>query len=105
MSSAWLWLAGLVAAPAAVVAASWMRLDVERLRRLAVVAAGAMLVWSLGVTISPALRQLSVRSSTLTGAAGGEEILRVEIYRRGLHSDAFEHANLRPRLPAANPAQ
>jgi phosphosulfolactate synthase len=29
-----------------------------------------------------------------------EEILRVEIYRRGLHSDAFEHANLRPPAPA-----
>jgi phosphosulfolactate synthase len=27
-----------------------------------------------------------------------EEVLRVEIYRRGLHSDAFEKANLRPRL-------
>jgi phosphosulfolactate synthase len=25
-----------------------------------------------------------------------EELLRVEIYRRGLHSDAFEHLNLRP---------
>lgn len=25
-----------------------------------------------------------------------EEILRVEIYRRGLHSDAFQHDNLRP---------
>jgi len=25
-----------------------------------------------------------------------EELLRVEIYRRGLHSDAFLHANLRP---------
>lgn len=28
-----------------------------------------------------------------------EELLRVEIYRRGLHSDAFQHANLRPRGP------
>jgi phosphosulfolactate synthase len=28
-----------------------------------------------------------------------EEILRVEIYRRGLHSDAFQHDNLRPRAP------
>jgi phosphosulfolactate synthase len=28
-----------------------------------------------------------------------EEILRVEIYRRGLHSDAFQHANLRPSGP------
>jgi phosphosulfolactate synthase len=26
-----------------------------------------------------------------------EEVLRVEIYRRGLHSDAFLHDNLRPR--------
>src|SRR5687767_13075402 len=29
-----------------------------------------------------------------------EELLRVEIYRRGLHSDAFEHDNLRPTGPA-----
>ncbi len=29
-----------------------------------------------------------------------EEILRVEIYRRGLHSDAFRRNNLRPRPPA-----
>jgi phosphosulfolactate synthase len=28
-----------------------------------------------------------------------EELLRVEIYRRGLHSDAFEHTNLRPNFP------
>ncbi|MDQ3767258.1 MAG: phosphosulfolactate synthase [Actinomycetota bacterium] len=31
-----------------------------------------------------------------------EEVLRVEIYRRGLHSDAFSKANLRPQ-PAGNP--
>ncbi len=30
-----------------------------------------------------------------------EEVLRVEIYRRGLHSDAFEKANLRPPKPPA----
>jgi phosphosulfolactate synthase len=29
-----------------------------------------------------------------------EEVLRVEIYRRGLHSDAFRRDNLRPRRPA-----
>ena len=29
-----------------------------------------------------------------------EELLRVEIYRRGLHSDAFGKANLRPVRPA-----
>ena len=28
-----------------------------------------------------------------------EELLRVEIYRRGLHSDAFGKENLRPRAP------
>ncbi len=28
-----------------------------------------------------------------------EELLRVEIYRRGLHSDAFSKENLRPHLP------
>jgi len=31
-----------------------------------------------------------------------EELLRVEIYRRGLHSDAFQHQNLRPRGPAGS---
>lgn len=30
-----------------------------------------------------------------------EEVLRVEIYRRGLHSDAFEKDNLRPPKPGA----
>jgi phosphosulfolactate synthase len=33
-----------------------------------------------------------------------EELLRVEIYRRGLHSDAFGHENLRPPRPAGAPA-
>jgi phosphosulfolactate synthase len=28
-----------------------------------------------------------------------EELLRVEIYRRGLHSDAFAKEHLRPRIP------
>lgn len=32
-----------------------------------------------------------------------EELLRVEIYRRGLHSDAFAKENLRPRIPGARP--
>lgn len=29
-----------------------------------------------------------------------EELLRVEIYRRGLHSDAFRRENLRPKAPS-----
>jgi phosphosulfolactate synthase len=32
-----------------------------------------------------------------------EELLRVEIYRRGLHSDAFLHENLRPPRPGFGP--
>jgi phosphosulfolactate synthase len=31
-----------------------------------------------------------------------EELLRVEIYRRGLHSDAFSKEHLRPQPPATN---
>ena len=31
-----------------------------------------------------------------------EELLRVEIYRRGLHSDAFQRDNLRPKGLRAN---
>ena len=31
-----------------------------------------------------------------------EEVLRVEIYRRGLHSDAFDKPHLRPHPPAAS---
>jgi phosphosulfolactate synthase len=32
-----------------------------------------------------------------------EELLRVEIYRRGLHSDAFSRENLRPRIRSTAP--
>ena len=31
-----------------------------------------------------------------------EEVLRVEIYRRGLHSDAFGNVKLRPAIPSVN---
>lgn len=34
-----------------------------------------------------------------------EELLRVEIYRRGLHSDAFKHDNLRPKATTDNRAE
>ena len=42
----------------------------------------------------PAVRVCNVRL---------EELLRVEIYRRGLHSDAFLHENLRPPRPGSKP--
>ena len=34
-----------------------------------------------------------------------DEVLRVEIYRRGLHSDAFGNPLLRPRRPGATPEE
>lgn len=40
-------------------------------------------------------------NSVYLGNVRLEELLRVEIYRRGLHSDAFQREHLRPRGPAA----
>ena len=58
MSDARLWLAGLVALPALVIGASFLRLDVERLRRLAVARRRAMLLAALVIAVSPGLRAL-----------------------------------------------
>jgi NADH-quinone oxidoreductase subunit M len=78
MSDAWLWLAALLAAPALIIGASFLRLDVERLRRLAVVAATAMLLAALVIAVSPGLRTFSIRASVLTWAPGGEAIIRID---------------------------
>jgi NADH-quinone oxidoreductase subunit M len=78
MSDARLWLAGLVALPALVIGASFLRVDVERLRRLAVVSAAAMLLAALVVAVSPGLRALAIRSSALTWTPGGEAVIRID---------------------------
>jgi NADH-quinone oxidoreductase subunit M len=78
MSDARLWLAGVVALPALVIGASVFRVDVERLRRLAVAAAIAMLLWALVIPLSPSLRDFSVRSSALTWIPGEEEVVRID---------------------------
>jgi NADH-quinone oxidoreductase subunit M len=78
MSDAWLRLAGLVAFPALVIGASFLRLDVERLRRLAVAAAVSMLLAALVIAVSPGLRTFSIRSSALTWVPGGEAIIRID---------------------------
>ena len=78
MSDAWLWLAGLVALPALVIGASFLRLDVERLRRLAVASAVAMLLAALVIAVSPRLRALSIRTSALSWVPGGEAIIRID---------------------------
>ena len=78
MSDALLWVAGLAALPTLVAVASFFRLDLERLRRLAVSAALAMLFASLVVAISPQFRDLSIRSTALSSIPGGEAILRID---------------------------
>src|SRR5205823_4189622 len=64
--------------PIFVIGASFLRLDVERLRRTAVVSAAAMVLVALAMAVSPPLRTLSIRSSALTSIPGGEAILRID---------------------------
>ena len=78
MSDSRLWVAGLAALPALVIGASFLHLGVDRLRRLAVASAAAMLLAALVVAVSPGLRTLSIRSSLLTGVAGGESLIRLD---------------------------
>jgi NADH-quinone oxidoreductase subunit M len=76
MSDPRLWLIGLAALPMVVVAASLV-VDVERLRRLAVVSAATMLLAGLTMAASPRLHQLSIRTSLFTWNPGGEAVLRI----------------------------
>jgi NADH-quinone oxidoreductase subunit M len=78
MSDPRLWLAGLVGLPALVIAASYLRVDVERLRRLAVAAAIAMVLTALVIPLSPSLRDFSFRTSALTWVPGGEDLIRID---------------------------
>ena len=78
MSDAWLWLAGLVALPGLVIGASFLRVDVERLRRLAVASAVAMLLAALVIAVSPRLRSISMRTSVLSWVPGGEAVIRID---------------------------
>ena len=72
MSDARLWVAVVAALPVLVIGASYIRLDVERLRRLAVASAAATLLVALVVTVSPSVRAFSIRTSALTRDPGGE---------------------------------
>jgi NADH-quinone oxidoreductase subunit M len=71
-------LAVLVALPTLVIAASSLQVDVERLRRLAVVLSAGMVVVALAVAVSPDLREFSIRTSALTWAPEGEAIIRID---------------------------
>jgi NADH-quinone oxidoreductase subunit M len=78
MSDAALWVAGLVALPTLVIGASFLPLHVERLRRLAVALAVVMLLAALCITVSPGLQDLSIRTSALSWAPGGEALIRID---------------------------
>jgi NADH-quinone oxidoreductase subunit M len=73
-------LALLVALPALVIAVSFVRVDIERLRAMAVASAIAMVLAALVIPLSPPLRDFSVRTSALTGIPGGEELIRVNAF-------------------------
>ena len=77
MSDPRLSLAALAALPVLVIAGSLVGLDVERLRRLAVVSAVAMVLVALTMAVSPSLGQLSIRTSALSWRPGGEAIIRI----------------------------
>src|SRR6476659_3187575 len=77
MSDARCWLAGITFLPALVILASYFRIEVERLRRLAVASSAVMLLATVIIAVSPQLRTLSIRSSGLTWLTEGEAIIRI----------------------------
>jgi NADH-quinone oxidoreductase subunit M len=78
MNDAGVWLVALAGMPVLVIGASLVRLEVERLRRLAVIASAAMLLVSLAGTVSPYLRTFSIRTSALRWAPGSEAVIRLD---------------------------
>jgi NADH-quinone oxidoreductase subunit M len=78
MSDPRLWLAGLAALPLLVIGASYVSTDVERLRRLSVASAIAMLLAALAVSVLPTLSDLAIRTAALSSIPGGEAILRID---------------------------
>ncbi len=78
MSDTLFWLAGIALLPAVVIGASFFHLEVERLRRFAVVSAATMVLATLAVAVSPHLRVLSIRANALSWLPGGEAIVRID---------------------------
>ena len=78
MSDARLWVAGLVVLPLLVIGASWLTIEVERLRRLAVASAIAMVLAAVVIPLSPSLREFSIRTAVLPSMPGGEALVRID---------------------------
>jgi NADH-quinone oxidoreductase subunit M len=78
MSDALILIAILLSLPTALIAATYGRFDVERLRRLAVALAAAMVVVALAGVLSPHVRTFAIRTSALTAAPEGEALVRID---------------------------
>jgi NADH-quinone oxidoreductase subunit M len=78
MNDTRLWLALLVGPPALVAGASFARIDVERLRRLAVWLAIAMVLSALAVAVTPSIGRFSIRTGALTWSPDGEALVRID---------------------------
>jgi NADH-quinone oxidoreductase subunit M len=78
MTDARLWLAGILFLPVLVIGASYFRIEVERLRRLAVASSAVMLLATFVIAVSPQLRTFSIRTTALSWLTEGEAILRID---------------------------
>jgi NADH-quinone oxidoreductase subunit M len=78
MNDAAMLLTVLALLPALVIGASFLHLDVERLRRLAVGSAAAMLLADVALVISPDLQSFAIRTSALGWTPGGEALIRID---------------------------
>src|SRR5579862_2689770 len=73
-----LWIAAVLAPPVLIIAVSYVRMDLERLRALTVAAAGASLLASLIVILRWPLQTFAVRTAALTWQRGGEAVIRLD---------------------------
>jgi NADH-quinone oxidoreductase subunit M len=78
MIDAWVWLAATAVPPCVVAGATALRVDVERVRALAVVSAVSMLAISLVIAGTPALHVALIRSTLFTAEGGGEALVRID---------------------------
>jgi len=78
MSDALILIVILLSLPTALIAATYGRFDVERLRRLAVALAAAMVVVALAGVLSAHVRTFAIRTSALTAAPEGEALVRID---------------------------
>ena len=78
MSDALMLIVGMLALPLVLIGATYGHVEVERLRRLAVALASAMLVFALMAAVMPQVRTFAIRTSALTSAPDGEAIIRID---------------------------